>query len=81
MMVYMLEKENKNCAASAIYISWHRTVFLLLSYSRISCPIPCSRFQWHAENVLFVEHADFNIGGANVTTKAVGRLGDRPFAF
>lgn len=30
MMVYMLEKENKNCAASAIYISWRRTVFLFL---------------------------------------------------
>lgn len=35
----------------------------------------------HAGNVLFVEYDDFNIGGANVTTKAVGRLGDRPFAF
>lgn len=38
-------------------------------------------FSRHAGNVLFVEHDDFNIGGANVTTKAVGRLGDRPFAF
>lgn len=29
MMAYMLEKENKNYAASTIYISWHRTVFLV----------------------------------------------------
>lgn len=81
MMVYMLGREIKTALhRPSIYHGTEPSFFSYLTPGSL-VQYHAHDFSGHAGNGLFVEHNDFNIGGSNVTSKAVGRLGNRPLAF